>query len=272
MSSDKYRLYFDNFYSITDYSYIELAGIDLLRAKSLENVFDTVEELIDFRIQLQGMSIDEVKKLIFDQDAQSLKLIDTEFSSFISKVDQELDKAYPLYGLNATEQAEVLKKKASERQFAIDEFKRNKIDISEETKASIYRDFCIVNRRIADKMNLSPLEWEQQKMRAKFEVEAEKAWASKVQSQDYQELVLDETLKKAEEDQIRAEKLGERFVKLPNIVDSQLNFQRSLAFNGLIEAGMLDEAEKVLVVYENLNDSVKRALYGDNLKSMDESY
>ena len=272
MSSDKYRLYYDNFYSISDYSYIDIAGIDLLRAKSLENMFDTVDELIEFRVQLQGMTIDEVKKLIFDQDADSKRVIDGEYAAFVQKIDQELDKAYPLYGLNNTEQTEQLKKKAEERKFALDEFQRNKIEISEDNKASIYRDFCIVNRRIADKLGISPLEWEQQKMRSKFEVEAEKAWAEKLQSQDYQELILDETLKKAEEDQIRAEKLGERFVKLPAIVDPQLNFQRTLAFNGLIEAGMLDEAEKALIVYENLTLDAKRALYGDNLKSMDESY
>jgi hypothetical protein len=190
---------------------------------------------------------------------------------FLQKIDKELDQQYPLTGLNYEQRNQQIKEKLEERQYAIDEFNRNKKELSETNKASLYRDFCIVNKNIANKLGLTPQEWEQQKMRAKFEVEAEKAWAEKIKTQDYQGIILDESIKKAEEDQIRADKLAERFVKLPNIEDAQLDFHRTLSFNALIEAGMLDEAENVLIVYENLKDEAKAVLYGTKTKSMDES-
>ena len=269
MSQEKYRLYYDNFYSLQDYSYIDIAGIDLSQAKDLSQMFDTVDELVDFRIQLQGMTIDEVKTLIFDQDLKSKDVYQKEYATFYQKVSEETDKSYPTTGLYGEQYNEVLKKREEEKKFAVEEFYKNKTKITEENKASIYRDFCIVNKNIANKMNMTPLQWEQQKMRAKFEIEAEKAWSQKVQGADYQELILDETLKKLEADQTRADQLADRFVKLPSIADSQLNFQRTLAFNALIEAGMLDEAEKVLLVYENLKDDVKSVLYGNNSIPMD---
>lgn len=229
-----------NFYAYPNREYIPLSGFDFIGAINLEKYLGSAQEATETRAIFQNLTIDD-------------------FKAFLDKGLVEVTAALSSQRSNVPEEGRSI-------------FDEEAARVKKEYTATMFRDYSIANRQIADRIGISPLDWEQQKMRAKYEIEAEKAWQEKMGTVDYEELILNDTIKQSELDQQKIDELGSRFVKLPNIVDNQLNLLRTMAFNGLLEAKMFEEAEKVLIIYENLNDNIKRVLYGENPISMENSF
>lgn len=253
-----------NFYDYPNQSYIDFSGIDLSYAKNLSEYFGSSLEAVELRAIFQTLTIDEFKNFLNTTRPNVEKDIAQEKANFRIEMETEAKNRYlgPDNAGGSKIDPNYSQLRANFVNEALNSYTLEAAAQIKTYEATIYRDYSIVNRKIADSMGISSLEWEQQKMRAKFEVEAEKAWAEKLGQPDFESILIDSEVKRVELNQKRADELGTRFVNLPDIIDNQLNFQRTLAFNGLIEAEMFNEAEQVIIVYENLNDNIKNILYG----------
>lgn len=132
-------------------------------------------------------------------------------------------------------------------------------DMREAVRTNLINIFNRVNLDEMSKQGVSdPWDWEQIKMEAQFRANAEKEFNENQPSID--ELLNLESMTEKAFQEKRAE-LERRYVLLPQIADLELQLQRTLAFNLLLDKKSYANAENVLLFYETLSDDMKQVLY-----------